>query len=71
MTASAPSLRHAKKIYRRHSGCTSPFEEFFYAIVYRVEAGRWPTPDDVVRELERFKEDFEDMSLWTGYFLEA
>jgi hypothetical protein len=64
-------LATCQKLYRRHSGCTSPFEEFFWSLVLDVERGHWPTPDDVARELETFKDDFDDMSRWARYFLEA
>ena len=43
-------LATCQRIYRRHSGFTSPFEEFFWTLVISVEFGSWPTPDDVADE---------------------
>ena len=64
-------LATCQKIKRRDSGSTSPFENFFFSLVVSVENGLWPTPDDVARELEEFREDFECMSNWTKAFLEV
>ncbi len=64
-------LATCQKIYRRDSGSTSPFENFFFSLVVRVESGRWPTPDEVASELEEFREDLDLMRKWTRSFLEA
>jgi hypothetical protein len=64
-------LATCQKIYRRHSGCTSPFEEFFRILVLNVEHDTWPTPDDVSHELESFKRDFEDMDERARIFVES
>jgi len=55
-------LAVCQRIYGRHSGCNSPFENFFYSLVLRIElGGSWPTPEVVADELETFKKEFEDM----------
>jgi len=64
-------LAICQKIYRRHSGCTSPFENFFWSLVFSIERGHWPTPDDVEHDLGTFKDDFEDMSRQARYFAES
>ena len=64
-------LAVCQKIHSRWTGCGAPFEEFFVDLVHRVGDGRWPTPDDVVRELGSFRENFEDMRRDAAAFLEA
>jgi len=62
-------LATCQKIYRRDFGCVTPFEEFFWSLVINVEDDRWPTPDDVARELAIFRENFEDMDKWARVFV--
>ncbi len=62
-------LAVAQDLYRGHSGCTTPFNEFIRGLLLSVEMGRWPTPDDVAHELETFRDNFEsaksDMAAFT------
>lgn len=64
-------LATCQKIQRRWAGSNTPFEEFFNELVTRVQHGRWPTPDDVQRELETFRENFEDMQRDVALFRET
>jgi len=64
-------LAICQRIFRRHSGCTSPFEEFFVGLVASVECNYWPTPGGVAHELETFRRDFDDMSVWARRFVEG
>ena len=64
-------LATCQRIYRRHTGCTSPFENFFWSLAFSVQCGNWPTPDDVAEELGSFKENFADVVRWAHDFYEA
>jgi len=64
-------LAICQRIFRRHSGCASPFEDFFVGLVASVECNYWPTPGGVAHELETFRRDFDDMSVWARRFVEA
>ena len=46
-------------IVESDQGCASPAEEFITSMAMHY-CGRGLTPDDVVRELEHFREDFDD-----------
>ena len=64
-------LAACQRIYRRHSGCTSPFENFFWSLVQSVQHDTWPTPENVARDFDTFKDDFETMDRWARLFVEA
>ena len=62
-------LATCQRIYRADGGCTTPFEEFFTKLAISVQVGRWPSPDQVRKELETFDEDFADMQRCAIRFL--
>jgi len=64
-------LATCQKIHRRERGCDSPFEEFFAHLVFLVERGQWPTPDDVADNLKTFREEFAYMRESSKNFIEA
>lgn len=64
-------LAICQKIHDRYTGCNSPFEEFINALVRYVARGEWPTPDDAARELETFREHFDDMRRDAAWFRES
>jgi|ERR1019366_3130051 hypothetical protein len=47
-------------IVESDQGCASPAEEFITSMAMHYYHGRGLTPDDVVRQLEHFREDFDD-----------
>jgi len=64
-------LATCQKIYRRDTGCNSPFEEFFTMLVGSIESGYWPDPDHVEHELESFRQNWDDMKRDASRFMEA
>jgi len=62
-------LAACQSLHRNDTGCNTPFEEFFRKLVLLVQIGRMPTPDMVEREMEEFRENFEDMERDTLIFL--
>jgi len=58
-------------LYRRESGCNTPFEEFFKNLVQHVQWGRWPDPDDVSRLSEEFAGSYDITLKATNKFIEA
>lgn len=64
-------LAICQDLFRRHAGCASPFEQFICGLVRQVGNGMWPTPDDVVADLEEFRECWIDMRRDAQRFIEA
>src|SRR5207245_2058192 len=64
-------LATCQRIHRRNAGCNSPFEEFFASLVEWVEAGHWPTPDNVEQRLKEFRDNFDSMTCDATQFMEA
>jgi hypothetical protein len=62
-------LAKCQILYHGDRGCGTPFEAFFTQLVAMVNTGKWPTPDDVRRELKSFEENFDDMLLQAERFM--
>ena len=64
-------LATCQRIYHRDRGSVTPFEHFFWSLVFSVQHDNWPTPDDVEQGLGTFKDDFEDMDKWARVFVDS
>jgi hypothetical protein len=54
-------LATCQKIYRQHRGCTTPFENFIWSLIAVAGQNGWLTPDEVVPELETFRDEWDLM----------
>jgi hypothetical protein len=64
-------LASCQKMRRQHTGCNTPFEEFFDSLVLRIRMGGMPTPDDVADMLEEFRDNWDAMSRDVARFIES
>jgi hypothetical protein len=62
-------LATCQMIYREDSGSKTPFQSFLVALVFAVEHGKWPAPEDVLERLEEFTLEYNDLAEEAAKFL--